>query len=200
MRDFAIILIIGIFLLPKAKWIRWRRGTEKKERARGQKCWCLGSQALPLSDCSHSLISPIWDISVAFCFYLHPICARISRPVAVVFFFKCFWFSILFSDLPFVYCCLDVNMCVCFFIFFLHLLLFTKIYINGHECNSYVFFSLFFLFYFFLFCCCVWEHVCILTFFPSNSWVPCANTLSTLDGSPNVINPKPLQINKAKRK
>lgn len=32
----------------------------------------------------------------------------------------------------------------------------------------------------------------LLTFFPSNSWVPCANTLSTLDGSPNVMNPKPL--------
>lgn len=72
-----------------------------------------------------------------------------------------------------------------------------KIYINGHECNSFVFF------YFCCCCCCSWcEHVCkcILTFFPSNSWVPCANTLSTLDGSPNVINPKPLQINKVKRK
>lgn len=61
-------------------------------------------------------------------------------------------------------------------------ILFTKIYINGHKCILYAS-----------------EHVCILTFFPSNSWVPCANTLSTLDGSPNVINPKPLQINKAKR-
>lgn len=44
------------------------------------------------------------------------------------------------------------------------------------------------------------RNINILTFFPSNSWVPCANTLSTLDGSPNVINPKPLQVNKAKNK
>lgn len=34
----------------------------------------------------------------------------------------------------------------------------------------------------------------ILTFFPSSSCVPCANTLSTLFGSPNVMKPKPLQV------
>lgn len=33
----------------------------------------------------------------------------------------------------------------------------------------------------------------LLTFFPSNSWVPWANTLSTLEGSVNVINPNPLE-------
>lgn len=48
--------------------------------------------------------------------------------------------------------------------------------------------------------CYVEVCVCIRTFFPSNSWVPCANTLSTLDGSPNVINPKPLQWENERKK
>lgn len=34
---------------------------------------------------------------------------------------------------------------------------------------------------------------CARTFLPSSSCNDCANTLSTLDGSPNVMNPKPLQ-------
>lgn len=33
----------------------------------------------------------------------------------------------------------------------------------------------------------------VLTFLPSNSCVPCANTLSTLAGSPNVMKPNPLK-------
>ena len=32
----------------------------------------------------------------------------------------------------------------------------------------------------------------VLTFLPSNSCVPCASTLSTLEGSANVMKPKPL--------
>lgn len=46
-----------------------------------------------------------------------------------------------------------------------------------------------------------WIHIQILsvrTFFPSSSCVPCANTLSTLFGSPNVMKPKPLQVEKEK--
>lgn len=46
-----------------------------------------------------------------------------------------------------------------------------------------------------------WIHIqipSVRTFFPSSSCVPCANTLSTLFGSPNVMKPKPLQVEKEK--
>lgn len=39
----------------------------------------------------------------------------------------------------------------------------------------------------------------IITFFPSSSCVPCARTLSTLDGSANVMNPNPLEKEKTSK-
>lgn len=39
----------------------------------------------------------------------------------------------------------------------------------------------------------------LLTFLPSNSWGPFVSTLSTLEGSANVTNPKPLSIRERNR-